>query len=185
MKDLEIIDLYLRRDEKAISETKTKYGSYCYAIAFNILAVSEDAEECVNDTYYKAWMSIPPTVPNNLRAWLARVVRNISINLWSKNHTQKNNKSMEILLSELEECVPACTNVERQVEAEELGKIISEWLRAIPQKDKKIFIQRYFEGFKVKQIAEDENMEAGKISKRLFLLRGQLREELESKGIRL
>lgn len=61
MNDEEIIALYWSRSEKAISETQLKYGSYCHRIAFRILQNSEDSEECVNDTYLKAWETIPPT----------------------------------------------------------------------------------------------------------------------------
>ncbi len=185
MKDSEIVDLYLKRDELAISETKNKYGTYCYTIAWNILSIKEDAEECVSDTYYKAWTSIPPTIPNNLKAWLSKVVRNISINLWNKNHAQKNYRGMDVLLSELEECVPSCENVEKQIEAKELGEMISEWLRSVSETDRSIFMQRYFEGFSVKQIAGYQKTEAKKISKRLFCLRAQLKEILEKKGVML
>lgn len=185
MKDSEIVALYFKRDEQAICETKSKYGAYCYAIAWNILTVKEDAEECVSDTYYKAWASIPPAAPDNLRAWLAKVVRNIAINLWNKNHSQKNYRGIQLLLSELEECIPAGVSVEEQIEAKELGRIISEWLRSIPESDRRIFLQRYFEGCKVKQIAVYEKATAGKIAKRLFVLRAKLKEVLEEKGVLL
>ena len=58
MEDKKIVDLYWLRSESAISETKTKYGKYCHTIAHNILCNIEDSEECVNDTYLRAWNSI-------------------------------------------------------------------------------------------------------------------------------
>ena len=60
MEDEKIIGLYRQRDEAAIRETKTKYGRYCYAIAYNVLHDREDAEECENDTYLLAWDTAPP-----------------------------------------------------------------------------------------------------------------------------
>lgn len=45
MEDSRIIELFFARDEKAISETHSKYGRYCYSIAYNILAVNEDCED--------------------------------------------------------------------------------------------------------------------------------------------
>ena len=185
MEDAEIINLFFKREERAISETKNKYGMYCYTIAQNILTIKEDVEECINDTYYKAWISIPPTIPNCLKAWLGKVVRNISINLWKKNHAKKNYNGMDILLSELEDCIPSGQNVERQIEAEELGEIISEWLRSIPKDDRHIFLLRYFEGNSVKQIAINQNVEANKVAKRLFSLRMKLKATLEENGVML
>ncbi|MDO4207010.1 MAG: sigma factor, partial [Lachnospiraceae bacterium] len=85
MEDQQIIKLFWDREEQAVSETANKYSAYCYAIAFNVLSVKEDAEECVNDTLQKAWDSIPPNRPDNLKAWLGKVCRNVALNLWQKN----------------------------------------------------------------------------------------------------
>ena len=82
MKDLQIISLYFKRDEAAISETATKYGAFCHGVALNILSINADADECVNDTYLRAWNSIPPQRPDKLGAWLGKVVRNIAFDLW-------------------------------------------------------------------------------------------------------
>ena len=79
MTDQKIIDLYFARDEKAILETERAHGAFCMGVAMSILNNRMDAEECVNDTYLKAWNTIPPTIPRCLRAFLARIVRNQSI----------------------------------------------------------------------------------------------------------
>lgn len=79
MEDSRIIELFFARDEKAISETHSKYGRYCYSIAYNILAVNEDCEECVNDTLMKAWNAIPPQKPKKLSAFLGRITRNLCL----------------------------------------------------------------------------------------------------------
>lgn len=116
MEDSEIITLYWNRDERAIAETSTKYGSFCQRIAQNILTVREDAEECVSDTYQQAWTSIPPLRPQRLRPWLGRVVRNLAINRWRRNHAQKRYAGLEALFSELEECIPSGETAERRLE---------------------------------------------------------------------
>lgn len=63
MDDKAIIDLYWARSEEAISETASRYGTYCYTIAYNILSNQEDSEECVNDTYLAPGMSFRPGGP--------------------------------------------------------------------------------------------------------------------------
>jgi RNA polymerase sigma-70 factor (ECF subfamily) len=185
MKDSEIIQLFFQRDENAIRETDHKYGAYCHTVARNILGMDEDANECVNDTWYQAWISIPPTVPENLRVWLAKIVRNISLNTWKKKRAKKRYSGMELLLDELEECIPSGISMEKQLEDAQIGALISDWLRTLPVFERQIFLMRYFEGQGVQQIAVRENTEAAKISKKLFVLRGQLKKVLEREGVAL
>ena len=79
MDDTQIIDLYWDRDQGAITATAGKYGSFLHALSWNILRSHHDAEECVNDTYFRAWNAIPPERPSALRAWLGRITRNLSL----------------------------------------------------------------------------------------------------------
>ena len=89
MEDAEIIRLYWDRDEQAINASAEKYGTYCMAIARNILRNIEDAEECVNDTYLNTWNTIPQHKPNILSTFLGKITRNLSINKYRHDHTQK------------------------------------------------------------------------------------------------
>lgn len=185
MNDNEIIELYWSRDERAISETDIKYGRFCRAIAVNVLTVNEDAEECVNDTYHKAWTVIPPQRPEQFRAWLGRVVRNISLNLWNKNHAQKRYKGMETMLSELEDCVPSPVSVESEIDDMELGRVISMWLRTLTDEERMYFIIRYWNGVPLKDIAEKHGIGAEKLAQKMLRLRKSLRSALEKEGISL
>ena len=120
MNDQEIIALYWAKEDRAISATAEKYGSYCHAIAYNILYDRFDAEECVNDTYLGAWNSIPPQRPNRLAAFLGKITRNLALNRYKHNHAAKRSGGqVEIALSELENCIPDVKGVE-QVEEEAL-----------------------------------------------------------------
>ena len=103
MEDREIVALYWQRQEQAIAESRQKYGRFCHRIARNILSIPEDAEECVSDTWMKAWDTMPPQRPDSLRAYLGCLVRNLSISRYRANRAQKRYDSMEILLSELGE----------------------------------------------------------------------------------
>ena len=84
MEDSQIVELYWTRSERAIDETATKYGKYCYSIANNILANAEDARESVNDTYLGAWNSMPPHRPAVLSSFLGKITRRISIKKWQE-----------------------------------------------------------------------------------------------------
>ena len=123
MEDNQIIDLYWQRDERAIGETDTKYGSFCHKLAMNILHSFQDSEECVSDAYGRCWDTMPPQRHGSLRAYLGAILRNLSISRYRAAHAQKRFGGVEVLLSELADCVPSPDNVQRSVEAEELGEL--------------------------------------------------------------
>lgn len=128
MDDLAIIELYWERNERAIKETNTKYERLLYKISYNILSNHEDSQECVNDAYIKAWKSIPPERPRSFTAYLGRIVRNLSIDYWNKNRAQKRYSGGDILLSELQDCIPSSNTVWAEIESKILSEIISNWL---------------------------------------------------------
>ena len=183
MEDLQIVNLYWNRDERAIRETGKKYGAYCHSIAFNILSDNEDAEECVNDAYYQTWNSIPPNRPSNLKAWLGKLSRNNALNIWNKYHAQKRYRGMELLLSELEECIPASGSVEREIEDSEISDCISAWLKSLPAEDRTLFVLRYWNGVTISKLARERGLPATKLTQKMFRLRKSLRKTLEEEGI--
>ena len=185
MKDLEIIGLFFLRDEKAITETAMKYGTFCHNIALNILSINADAEECVNDTYLQTWNSIPPQKPDKLGAWLGKVVRNIAYNLWKKNHRQKRYAGMEEILNELEDCIPSPVTVEHTIEEQELTKVINAWLASLSEKDCILFMRRYWNGEAVNVLAKEAGVSPAMMAKRMYLLRQRLKSKLEKEGYSL
>ena len=185
MEDRQIVALYHRREESAVAETARKYGSFCRTIAMNILGVPEDAEECVNDTWHAAWRQMPPERPVSLKAFLGRITRNLSISRYRASRAQKRYAGLELMLSELEECVPSAVSVERTVEQKELGVQISDWLDTLREEDCRLFVRRYWYGEAVKTLAAEEDCTENAISLRLRWLRGRLKTYLEEKGVSL
>lgn len=185
MDDKQIIELYFCRDEQAIKETEEKYGVFCRRIAMNILGVREDAEECVNDTYYSAWKQIPPTVPEVFRAFLGRITRNLSISRFRAMRAKKRYAGMEVMLSELNDCVPSSENVEQIVETIELSGYISDWLESLPEEDCALFVHRYWFGEEVQTLAKVCGITAAQMAQRMLRLRKSLRATLEKKGVAL
>lgn len=185
MEDAQIIELYWQRNEQAITETAKKHGTFCHSIAKNILSIDEDAEECVNDTYHQAWNAIPPQRPAKLRTWLGKVVRNIALNLWNRNHTQKRYAGMTALLSELEDCIPSPETVEREIEGKELTESIDRWLRSLEREDRVLFVRRYWNGIALGALAKEQDVSPGQLSQRMYRLRISLKNALEKEGIYL
>ena len=185
MEDAQIVELYWQREEQAIRETDAKYGSFCLKIALNLLSVREDAEETVNDTWQEAWNSMPTQRPTLLRPWLGRVVRNLSIDRWRRDHARKRFDGLTVLLEELEECVPAPRTVEQEIETAELGRIIDRWLGTLGKEDRTLFVRRYWNGETLKDLASGFGIPAKRLAGKMFRLRQSLRTVLEQEGITL
>ncbi len=185
MEDVEIIGLYFKRDETAIAETQAKYGSYCGHIAYGILANREDMEECLNDTWLSAWNSIPPQRPECLRVYLGCIVRNAALNLYNRYRARKRYQEFDVLLSELDECIPDSRRLEDEVDAAFLGRLISGWLETLEKQDRQTFLRRYWYGESVKLLAKEQGTTANAVSLRLKRLREKLKERLRQEGVML
>lgn len=181
--DLEIISLYFKRSEEAILQTQKKYGGYCLKIARNILPVLEDAQECVNDTYLAAWESIPPHKPLKLSTYLGKLTRRISIDRWRHMNAQKRGgDTVTLALEELGECIASDSDPQAQVEAKELGRIISRFLLDLPGAERRVFVGRYFRLSSVEDIASEFDMTQGNVYTMLSRTRSKLRQYMIEEG---
>ncbi len=185
MDDEQIIGLYFDRHENAIKETDIKFGRYCYTIAYNILYSCEDSEECKSDTYLKAWNTIPPKKPDNLRAFLGRIARNIALNMYEKMHRKKRdvNNTAEIL-DELSECIPDNNSrVEEESDYAELCSSINAFVCTLSEDNRKIFVRRYWYAEPMDKIASACGFSVGKVKTSLMRTRDKLKKYLKSEGI--
>ena len=184
-RDEYLLDLYFKRDERAVAETQREYGSFCMDLALRILGRNnrEDAEECVNDTYLRAWNSIPPTRPHSLKLFLARITRNLSINRHRALHSDKRNKDLEVSLSELEPCFPSPDDLNGS--GGELVELLNEFLEKQPKTDRVIFVQRYWYSLPTAQIAEEQGMSENAVWVKLHRTRERVRVYLTERGYKL
>lgn len=186
MEDRQIIELFWKRSENAILETANKYEKYCYYIAFNILHSREDSEECVNDTYFKAWEIIPPQRPEKLSAFLGKITRNLSINRFKQRNAKKRGEGQYVLaLEELQECIPSMICVEQAMEDKELVVVFHRFLDGLSVEKRKIFMRRYWYFSQVKDIASEYGMSESKVKMSLMRTRKELKEFLEKEGVAL
>lgn len=184
MTDEIIIKLYFDRNEKAITATKDKYGKYLYKIAYNILHIKEDSEECVDDTYLGAWNTIPPKKPSVLRTYLCKLTRNISLKRFRDNTALKRGGTQTTLaLSELEEVLSSSEAIEDKIEREELLEFINQFIKELKAEQRQIFLARYFYLLSIKDIARKLGHSESKIKITLMRTRDNLREELKKEGL--
>lgn len=184
MKDTEILDLYWAREEQAISETQKAYGNYCYSIAWHILYDKEDADECVNDTWLKAWNTIPPTRPARLGLFLGTITRNLSLDRWKGKHAMKRgNGQIMVALDELGDCLPGEQSPENAVEAAELERLLNRFLHTLPERDCNVFLRRYWYMEEYSEIAKKYQMKLNTVKTSVFRTRAKLRDYLEKEGV--
>ena len=183
MEDSEIIALYFARDESALRETEDKYGDYCLAIARRILESREDAEECVNDTWLRAWNTIPPQKPDKLRPFLAKITRNLAFDRYRTRHAAKRGGGeLSLVLEELEQCLPAAASAEQAAEARELEHSIQTFLQQLPSLPRSVFLRRYFYAEPVQHIAQRFSLKDGSVSMMLSRTRRKLKFFLQQEG---
>ena len=183
MDDNQIIELYFARNQLAIDETDKKYRGYVWSIIINILKDHEDSEECVNDSYLRVWNSIPPNKPNSLLAFLGKIARNTSLDKYkSRKAKKRKGNDFGVLLSELEECIPSNEDVWEKLEEEILTKHINIFLDVVSQRDRNIFIRRYFYADSVLKISIMYNLRKGNIKTILFRTRAKLSLYLQKEG---
>lgn len=184
MEDEKIIELFWNRSESAISETAQKYGNYCYSIAYNILANSEDAEESVSDTYMAAWKAMPPRRPSILATFLGKITRHLSIDRWrSRNRYKRGGGEIVLALEELEDCIADSQTVEMALERKQLAVVFNRFLDSLPEMDRRVFLCRYWYLDPIADIAGYYGFSVSKVTSMLHRTRKKLRTTLEKEGL--
>jgi len=184
LEDEKIIELYFERKESAILETAEKYGNYLYKIAFNILSDNEDSEESVNDTYMSAWNVIPPEKPNIFSAFLSKITRYISLNRYRAGKAEKRGGGeIDAAFEEIEECVPDKSNIYDEIETKELAEIISDYLKKLPETERKIFVCRYYYLDSLSDISKQFGFSQSKVASMLHRTRKKILSHLEKEGV--
>ena len=186
MTDAEIINLFWNRDQSAITQSANQYGNYCYSIANGILNNSEDTEECLNDTWNRAWNAMPPQRPNKLSLFLGKITRNLAFDRYKMNTAQKRGgPELTFVLNELDDCIPSSVSVEQTIEDYELERIINRFLRTLPERECNIFLLRYWYNKTLSEIGIRFSMKDNNVKASLFRSRKKLKIFLENEDVKL
>ena len=184
MEDREIVELYWRRDQRAVAETQKRVGAYCFAIANQILLDPEDARECVNDAYLAAWNAIPPHRPERLAPFVGKLTRRIAVNrLEQRLAAKRGGGEGALALEELGECVSGGDGAEAQAEAAELSAAVNRLLHSLPKTQRDVFICRYWYMDSVESIALQFGFSPSKVKSMLFRTRKRLQRYLKKEGL--
>lgn len=183
MEDCEIVRLYFARKEQAVRESEAKYGAYCRSIAANILDSGQDAEECVNDTWLRAWNAIPPQRPRILSAFLGRITRNLAFNRWRRDRAAKRGGGeVALALDELAECVSGADTVEGELDRAEFAGALNDFLASLPKAQRTAFLARYWYAQPLRTIAARQGRSEDAVAQSLARTRKKLRGYLTERG---
>ncbi len=186
MTDHEIIELYFARDERAISETANAHGAYCFGVAMRILNSHPDSEECVNDTWLRAWNTIPPKRPGVLRTYLAHIIRNLAISRYRREHADKRSHAPDTPIHELSECLPDPDGSPADAaSSSELREALNSFVAGLDELDRKLFVGRYWHSYTPTQLAKAYGIKENTLNQRLFRIRERLRKHLSERGYRV
>ncbi len=186
MNDNEIIELYLSRNEEAITQSANKYGARLRHIANNILNDMESAKECENDTYLKAWNMIPPHEPRNyLFAFMGKIIRNLALDRIKNDNRLKRHAIYCELTQEIQECIPAGKDPESDYDEQYLTELINDFLGTVSTEQRNVFIRRYWYFEPVPDICRRYGFSQSKVKSMLFRMREQLKEYLIKGGYSL
>lgn len=182
MRDQELVDLFWARSEDAIAQTQKQYDGYCRSIAWNILRNRQDTEECLNDTWLRAWNSMPPQRPNLLAVFLGTITRNLSLDRWRAAHSHKRGSGLpEAVISELDQCA-AGNSMEDHLTRQDLAALLDRFLEGLPQRDRCVFVRRYWYTDSIADIAHRYHMTESAVKVNLHRSRKKLRTALEQEG---
>ena len=184
MEDRKIVDLYWQRDENAIPETAAKFGGYCRTIAYNILSDAEDAEECLNDTWLRAWNTMPTNRPSRLAPYLGKLSRWISLTRLRENTSLKRGGGeTALVLDELADAVDSGADVEKAVELKELNAALRRFLKTLGETERQVFLARYWFIASIAEIAEKFGFSESKVNSMLHRTRKKLLGYLKEEGL--
>jgi len=183
MNDSEIIELYWNKNTNAISASMEQYGAYCFSVANRILDDEQDSEECVNDTWMRAWDAIPPTRPTVLKVFLAKITRRLSFDRYkARRSLKRGGGDVPLVLEELSECIASESDVEGLVDAKQLGEVINRFVLTLSEREQNLFVRRYFFSEPIKAIASRFELNENYVNVTLSRIRSRLRSHLSKEG---
>ena len=186
MNDQNIVELYWTRVESAIEETDKKYGRYCHYIAYQILADDEDAKEVVNDTYIKAWNTIPPNRPDSLKAYVGLIAGQLALDRYDQRRAiRRGGGQLPLVLDELSECIPDDASGTDMAEEIALRDALDRFLWSLPQKTRNVFVRRYWYLGSIEEIAAEYGMKESNVKMLLLRTRTKLMHHLQKEGFYL
>ena len=179
MTDIDIIRLLWIRDELAIEQLEDNYGRYCRQISWDIVQNREDVGECLNDTWWKTWCSIPENKPDSLRAYVARITRNLSLNKVIHNQAWKRGYGKISTIEKEAGDLIGEDVISKMIDRDDFVSRMDEFLNRQSQIDRMIFVLRFWYMKTPKEIAKQMDMKEKTVYNTLYQMRKRFRDYWE------
>ena len=162
--DQELVQLMQGGDERVLIEIYDRYWDKLLAVAFNRLGNQEEAEECVQDVFYKLWRLRHDFSLSKLELanYLSRAIRNQSFNILERHHRERLRSEHFDPVKDINLLSP-----ERQLMIRELQQQIDHSIKALPPQCQLVFKLSRQEGFTNKEIAEKLNLSENTVKSHL------------------
>ncbi len=152
-------------------------------MAYNILFDELDCEECKNDTYLGIWNAIPSARPPAFPAFIMRIMRHIAIGRYREKTRKKRIPSrLTVSLEELEE-LSGEASVEETYEAKEVGRLITEYVKQLNERQRYIFIDRYYLAEPIENTAFELSVTSRTVYNEINKIKQGLKEYLAKNGV--
>lgn len=183
MEDEQIVTLLINRDETALKELNVRFCGLIKSICFNIGLDNGEAEECINDTLFSVWLTVPPQKPQFLISYVSKIARRKAIDFLRHKTAEKRSAEIDSLYSELCECISDKNTIENDFDEKELTVFMNRWLKSLDKNSRIIFVKRYFYSKPIDEISSEINMSYSNVATKLHRLRKKLKSALKKEGI--
>ena len=180
--DAGIVGLYLQRDERATRVTEKKYRGFILSICNGILQQKEDSEECLDAVLLKLWNTIPPQIPEDLKAYVARLARTTAIDLLKSGKRKKRDLGTVDPLDDYADFLVSDENGTDGVLPGELTDLINQFLQGLSERDRVCFVKRFYFCYPVDEIARQTHLSKSSVYFILDKAKKQLETILTEKG---
>ncbi len=182
--DEHIVDLYWQRNNRAIKLTDEKYGKLLFRIAYNILRDRLDCEECQNDTYLGIWNAIPPHRPSVFSTFIIKIMRNTALKRYEEKNAKKRIPSeMTVCIDDLRDALQSNDTPHKMYLAKELGKVINKYIEGLTERQRYIFIGRFYMGDRLEVMAEKLHVNVSTVHREIEKIKLDLKSYLERNDI--
>lgn len=182
--DEQIIEMYWQRNELAIQETDKKYGQFLFRIAYNILHNRLDCEECQNDAYLDTWNAIPPTRPIVFSAFITQITRRIALDRYKEKSRKKRIPSeLTVSIEDMNETLHDYSMVDAHYDIKEIGRVINEYVKNLPERQRYIFIDRFYLAESVETISTDLSISVATVYREIEKIKQGLKIHLERNDV--
>jgi RNA polymerase sigma-70 factor, ECF subfamily len=180
--DLTLVDAAKQGDVAAFEQLVQRHTAMIFRVAMHITACREDAEEVVQDAFFKAFQHLQDFEGRaRFSTWLTRIAVNAALmklrNLRRAMTVSIDQEADEsgMLADKVADWKP---NPEQLYGRTELREILQRALAALPHAYRIVFLLRDVEGVSVADTAEMLGLSIPNVKARLFRARLKLREQL-------